>query len=135
MEIAAEILRQKTGAGGNVRRPGEAVALHQLPAVEPRVAPENLVGALPGQGHFVVFCHKRAEVEQRCVHIGHARHILGIYGSTEHIRKGALVAFQISVVGVTVCEHDVDVGEVALRLKGVGLKIYVVFRKVKGEGV
>ena len=62
---------------------------------------------------------QRAEVEQGGIHIGHAGKILGIDRRKKCLIKRALGAFQIGVVRPVVGEHDVDVGQIALGLKGV----------------
>lgn len=54
----------------------ETIGVQQVLPIEPGVAAEDLVGALAGQGHLVVPLQQATEIEQGCVHIGHARKVL-----------------------------------------------------------
>ena len=65
------------GSLGGVLSPGEARSGAHLRIPIPGIAPENLVGALPGQSHLGVLPDLAAEGKQRKVHIRHPRQIPG----------------------------------------------------------
>ncbi len=135
VEPLDEVLAEQDGPGGQVLRPGEAVGVQQVLAVEPRVAAEDLVRALAGQGDLVVLLDERAEVQQRPVHVRHPRQVLGAHGVEQRVYQAGVVALQVGVVQVVGLQHPVHVRPVAFRLKGVGLEVPVVLDEIEREGV
>ena len=101
--------------------------------VEPGITAKNLIRALAGKGHLVVFLYHGAELEHGGVNVPHGRHVMGQHGIIQTVCLGEIVTFQIVVVRIQEPHHTVHEGTVLGGLEGVGLKEFVIVHKVKGK--
>ncbi|MPM59375.1 hypothetical protein SDC9_106217 [bioreactor metagenome] len=101
--------------------------------MEPGISAENFVGALTGQNHLIIPAGLFAEINQRGVHVRHARQVMGVHRGLQTGKLILRTAFQIPVIRFQIVDHKIDIGPVLGGLEGRGLEITVVSRKVKGK--
>ena len=111
------------------------MGLKALLAVKPGISPENLVRALAGQSHLIVFLYHGTELKHGGIDVPHGGQIVGQHRVIEPVRLGEIVAFQIVVAAAQKFHHFVHKGTVLGGLEGVGLKIAVIVHEIKGKGV
>ena len=108
-------------------RPREGILEQNLLAVIPRVAAEQLVGALAGQAHGrAAVLDRRAEQQQRRVDVGHAGQVARVGRGQQRGAQGVRLDDDVVVARAECIHHHLDKFVVAARLKAVFGKIFVV---------
>lgn len=108
-------------------RPREGILKQNFLAVVPRIAAEQLVGALAGQAHgrAAVF-DRRAEQQQRRIHVRHAGQVARVGRGQQRGAQGVRLDDDVVVLGAERIDHHLDEFVVAVGLEAVFGEILVV---------